>query len=114
MALFDPLLWSVLPFGDQTAWIDFLGAHALFHRQLDDVIRRQFLADPWPQLPLGDGGGDEWAEAHQLTHDGEAKGLSIALGPDLRSYDLTRADQFASWCFVHANDCQRLRQAAGA
>lgn len=113
MPIADPLSWSVMGFGDKTAWLDFLGAHALWHRSVDTYLRQHLGADPYPTLPLGDGGGAEWHEAHQLTHVGEANALLIPAPPDFRSYDLEDREQFATWTFIHAQECVRLRLAAG-
>lgn len=114
MPLVNPLAWATLTYGDETAWIDFLGAHALWHDQLDYHIRARLHGPTIPSLPLGDGGGAEWTQAHQDRHDGECDALGIPRGPDFQSYDLKQADQFVSFCFIHAQECQRLAQAAGA
>lgn len=113
MPLADPLSWSVLPYGDETAWTDFLGAHDLWHVGLDARIHVLSPTAIVRTITLGDGGGDEWASAHQARHDDECAGLGITPGPDFQSYDLTKADQFASWAFQHAYECRRLAQAAG-
>lgn len=113
MPLVDPLQWALLPFGDQTAWVDFLGAHALWHLELDQQIRENLGGDTFPQPNLGDGGGPEWDSAHQLVHDSESEALGIERGPDFQSYDRNQPEQFASWAFLHASDCVRLRRAAG-
>lgn len=112
MAVVDPLSWSVLPFGDQTAWVDFLGSHALWFASVVQHVRQNLGGAPIALLPLGDGGGAEWMDADQLAHDSTSDSLGVPRGPDLRSYDLGEAAQFASWAFLHANDCVRLRQAA--
>jgi hypothetical protein len=114
MSLVDPRSWSVLAFGDETAWIDFLGAHALWHDQLDFHIRTRLFGAPISALPLGDGGTAEWAKAHQRRHDDECASLGISFGPDFESYDLTKADQFASWAFIHAQESARLARIAAA
>jgi hypothetical protein len=108
----DPHSWEVLVFGDQTAWQDFLGAHSLWHHQLADTIR-SLGGTAYPTLPLGDGGGEEWHFAHQQHHDGAADALLIDFGPDLRSYNLTEPQEFASWCWVHAQESIRLRRIIG-
>jgi hypothetical protein len=112
MPVVDPHSWEVLAFGDASAFTDFLGAHALWHRALDVVLRAAGGA-PYPTLPLGDGGADEWHTAHQNTHVGEAAALTIAAPPDFQSYDLKRPDDFQTWTYLHAQEHVRLRQAAG-
>ncbi len=90
MAIADPQSWKLLPFGDLTAWIDFLGTHDLQHRQFAASILTK-TGKPFAVLPLGDGGhlyyfgavsyrapGPEWHGAHQLVHQGEATALKIA------------------------------------
>lgn len=115
MPVVDPDSWKVLIFGDATAWTDFLGAHALWHRALDDVIRATG-ASPYATLPLGDGpvgAGHDWHRVHQMTHAGEANALGIAGPIDLQTFDLKDPAQFASWCWLHAQEHILLRQDAG-
>ncbi len=112
MPVVDPHSWSHLPFGDQTAFVDFLGQHALFHRSLDHTIRL-LGGTPYNYLPIGDGGGEDWLLAVQQAHEGAATALVIAPPPDLTAYDLTDVDQFTTWSYLLALDDVRLRQAAG-
>ena len=110
-------LWKSLPFGDKDAFVDFLGQHALWHTALDKVVRAAGGA-AYPSLPLGDGpsptdeGGD-WHLAHQAVHDGAAVGLGLSAAPDFTAYDLDHRDEFATWTWLHAQEHQRLRVAAG-
>ncbi len=112
MPVVDPHHWSHLPFGDQTAFLDFAGTHALFHRALDVKIRSLGGA-PYNYLPIGDGGGSEWLLAVQQAHAGAAAALLIPEPPDLTSYDLSDPDEFTTWTYLLALDDIRLRQAAG-
>lgn len=132
MPVVDPYAWARLIFDDRNAWTDFLGAHSLWHTALDAVVRRAGGA-PYATLPLGiaprsvwllgepteppaagafypDG---DWHEAHQARHEGEAVSLGIASPPDFRSYELSDADEFATWAFLHALEHVRLQGAAG-
>jgi len=112
MPVVDPHHWSHLPFGDKTAFTDFLGTHALFHAALDVAIRR-LGGVPYNYPPIGDGGGSDWLLALQQAHDGAAASLFVPEPPDLTSYDLSDPDEFASWTYILALDDIRLRQAAG-
>lgn len=114
MPLMDPLSWSVLTFGDETSLVDFYGSHALWHDELDGIIRQVLGGATITTLPLGDGlASQEQALAHQQRHDDECDALLIERGPDFQSYDLTKADSFASFMFTHATECARLARAAG-
>lgn len=113
MAIVDPHGWSFLQYGDQTGWIDFLGAHELQHRAFADTIIRVLGHATFPSLPLGDYTGPEWHDAHQLVHDGEAAALALTAAPDLRSYDLADREQWASYHWIHALEHVRIRGAAG-
>ena len=112
MPFVDPRGWAFLSFGDENAWTDFLGSHALWHIAFDRVVRG-LGAGAYAVLPLGDGGGAEWDEAHQLVHNGVAAALGLTAAPDFRSYDRSDADQFATFSFLHAQEHVRLREAAG-
>ena len=112
MPIADPRSWEVLQFGDETAFVDFLGAHELQHRAFDQQIRQILLLPTYPVLPLGDYTGPEWHDAHQLVHDGEATSLGIAAAPDFRSYDFADPDQWASYHWLHAQEHVRIREAA--
>ena len=110
MAIVDPRSWSVMIFGDEGAWLDFLGAHELQHRAFAFSIRAAGGLS-YPLLPLGDGGGAEWHEAHQLVHQGETTSLGIAEPPDFRGYELSDPDQFSTYTYLHALEHVRVRQA---
>lgn len=64
MSVVDPRSWSRLQYADEGAFLDFLGAHSLFHAALDSTVRRLFPAVPYANLPLGDGASErsrpEW------------------------------------------------------
>ena len=108
----DPHSFEVLPYGDRTAWIDFLGQHELQHREFASAIRAAGKAS-YPLLPLGDGGGDEWHQAHQLVHQGETSSLGIASSPDFTAYDLDDANDFSTWTFLHALQHVTIRKQLG-
>jgi len=128
---FDPRAWSRLTHGDRSAWEDFAGHHALQHRQFDDAIRRAGGV-PYAALPLGltprstwllgsespptefayypD---EDWLQAHQQTHEGEAGSLLIAPPADFTAYDFTNPDDFATFAWLHALEHVRIRNAIG-
>src|ERR1700693_773377 len=113
--LFQARLWQSLPFADKDAFVDFLGQHALWHSDVDHLIRSAGAA-PYPSLPLGDGpieDGADWHEVHQAMHEGEAAGLALSGPPDFTAYDLNKRDEFASYVWLHAAEHQRLASAAG-
>ena len=107
----DVSLWASIPFRNPTAWLDFLGHHALWHRALAETVFRLNGAT-YRTYPLGDGGGIEWMHAHQQEHVGANQALSLGSPADLESYDLTDPEDFASWCFVHAQEHRVLRSEA--
>ncbi len=112
----QPIAWQSLPFGDKSAFIDWLGQHDLWHRALDHQLAAQGVK-PYPSLSLGDGPGDEnsddWHATHQTMHDGEAGGLGLSGSADFSSYNLNDRDEFATWTFLHAQEHERLASAAG-
>lgn len=112
MPILDPRTWEVLPFGDETSFIDFLGHHELQHREFASVIRAAGKAS-YPLLPLGDGGGTEWHQAHQLVHEGETTSLGIASPTDFTAYDLDDPNDFATWTFLHAQQHVTIRTQLG-
>lgn len=122
MPIVDPHTWEVLPFGDETSFLDFLGQHELQHREFASTIRAAGLPS-YPLLPLGDGpaslgtglpgGGDEWHQAHQLVHQGETQSLGIASPQDFTSYNLSDPNNFATWTFLHALQHVTIRTQTG-
>ena len=108
----DPTLFGGLPFGNKTAWIDFTGQLQLYHQSLALAIH-QTTGVSVRVLPLGTGGDRNWLEAVQAQYEEEAAALGIAAPVDLRSYDLSRRDDFSSWTFLISQETRRLRIAAG-
>lgn len=112
MPIVDPRSWEFLQYGDQSAWLDFLGTHELQHRAFADTVIRVLGHPTFAALPLGDYTGPEWHDSHQLVHDGVARSLGLVAAPDLRSYDLADQEQWASYHWIHAREHTRIRQAA--
>lgn len=107
-----PQMWSNLPFGNRTAWRDFVGTHWLWHRAVAEQVRRT-TGIGYRVYPIGDGYGSAWLDAVQQTYTNAAAALGLSPPGDLRSYDLSRAEDFASWTFLLSNEAERIRQAAG-
>ena len=113
MSIVDPQSWAFLVYGDQSAFLDFLGTHELQHRQFAYTVTA-VLGDPtFPSLPLGDYTGPEWHDAHQAIHQGLTDSLGIAGPPDFRSYDFEDKDQWAAYMWLHSQEHVRLREAIG-
>lgn len=108
----DPSLWGNIPFGNRTAWTDFVGQHWLWHRSLAEFVRRG-TGTSYRVLPIGDGGGTRWQQAVQETYVNASFALGVAPPNDLASYELSRPEDFASWTFLLAQQASRLREAAG-
>lgn len=108
----DPTLWASVPFRNPTAFRDFAGTLELWTRALAQRIH-QLTGASIVVLPLGDGGGAEWLSGVQTQFEEAATALGIAGPGDLESYDLSRAEDFASWTWVLSNEARRLRSAAG-
>ena len=108
----NPLLWQDLPFGNLDAWATFLRDHAALHTAL--WLKTVVATKPqYDAHPLADGGGATWLWANQMEHVGAARRWGISEPPDLASYDLNEADQFADWMQSHAADHARLNNIAG-
>jgi hypothetical protein len=116
MSVVSPALWKSLQFGDQNAFVDWLGHHDLWHIALDDVVRRMGGA-PYPTLPLGDGpigdGASDWHFAHQRRHEGLCSGLAIPGPPDFTAYDLNQRDDFNTYTWLHAVESERVMSVLG-
>jgi len=99
-----PALFQSVPFGDQDAFLDFLGYHQAWHQALASVTGTPILTldDLRTQLL-------RHAELHQAL----AAALLIPAAGDLVSYDLRDRDSFNGFMATHALDHDRLRKAAG-
>lgn len=108
----DPSLWSNVPFRNPTAWADFVGQHWLWHRALAEHVTRTTGAS-YRVLPIGDGGGALWLQAVQATYVNACVALGLEPPSDFTSYDLSQAEDFASWTFLVSQTASRLRETAG-
>lgn len=109
----DPTVWASLPFNNLTAFYDFTGTHWLWHLALQEHVERVQKVN-YAVLPIGDGRGDpDWLAAVQRTYQNAATALNTAGPPDLQSYDLSKPDDFSSFCFLISTTALALRAAAG-
>ena len=102
--LVSPLLWQSVPFKEPDAWLDFLGQHAWWHRELAKATKQSYtnLDDLRNNL-----------EPHAHMHEEVAAALGINPNTDLSSYDLTTEQAFIGWMWVHSLDHERFRTATG-
>lgn len=109
----DPALFASVPFKSATAFTDFAGTLALYHRALAEHIFRTF-GQTYRLYNLGDGRGDaDWLQAVQKQYEAAAGALGLAGPPDLSSFDLSQPEDHASFFFVVANETRVLSRAAG-
>lgn len=104
--MMDPRLWSSTPFRNPTAWAELTGMIELFHRQLADVVQ-------YTVLPIGTGRGEGWASGLQQQCQYAASALGTGPAPDLQSYNLDDAGDFASFTFQLGQFHRALQLAAG-
>ena len=110
--MIDPVLFSELPFGDLTAFSDFVGTNALYHRALAQTAAAGGF--PYRTFPLGDfGSGPEWLHALNAQMVAACAALGITGPTDVASYNLNDPNDFASFTLAYANDLRRLRTAVG-
>ena len=105
--MLSPKLLASTPFRDRTALYDLAGTLQLYFVGLAQVSPTQFRL-----LPIGTPGGSVWMAAvqEQFRAAGDALGVNI---PDLASYDLADARDFASWTFTMSETLEQLRLEAG-
>jgi hypothetical protein len=110
--MIDPSLWASVPFNNPTAWEDFTGTLELWHRALSQAIFAK-TGKTIGVRPIGNGGGGEWLSAVQAQYRDAAAALGLPAPPDLQSYDLKQATDFASWTWVVSQQSRTLRVQAG-
>ena len=84
----------------------------LWHRALAAKVAA-LTGTAYKTYPLGTGGGPDWLHAVQLQYQNASAALGIAPPPDLESYDLSQAGDFASWTFIISQTSRTLALAAG-
>lgn len=85
----SPLLWQALQFGAPNAWLDWLGVHQQWHRELAINSGKRFcLFDDMK----------ENLELHAIVHDELASHYGVSPVGDLVSFDL---NDEASWQGFH-------------
>jgi len=102
--LISPLLFQSVPFGSETAWLDFLGQDASWHYELAKATGTSYrLIDDLKQN----------LEGHAAMHNEVADALGVTKVGDLTSFDLEDETSFVSFMFLESSDLQRMRAAAG-
>jgi hypothetical protein len=101
--LISPLLWQSVSFGDEDAYLDWLGQHGFWHDALAAVTATPRLNFDDLRLEM---------LRHANVHAAVAKALGVPVAPDLASYDLRDRESFVGFMQTHALDHQRLRVAA--
>jgi len=108
----DPRLFGSTPYGNPTAFLDLQGQLYFFHVALARKLGE--TGESYGVLPIGSGpGGPTWLRAVQQTYANAARAVGIAAPPDLQTYDLSDAEQFASWTFEVGQFSKTLAVAAG-
>jgi hypothetical protein len=107
----DPTHFASVPFRDRNALMDFGGILQLYHQNLAEHIFRSTGAT-YRLYPIGTPSGEDWLLAVQRQNEAVAKALNVAGPPDLASYDLSKAEDHASFFFALASYTRALRDAA--
>ncbi len=96
-------LQSTMRHGDQEAFLQFLGDHAIAHVQYQQAMFTQTGV----QIPGFDmaelGKPEEWALAHYEIHRAINSVLRLAEPSDLLQFDIERASSFYDWTANHQN-----------
>lgn len=100
------------PFGNDEAFLDFLGQNEIAHVAFGDALaRRGHLVSTPP--PIGNPKEtSDWLNDHWQRHRDECATLGIAV-PDLSVVDLEQEDQYLDWMLLHANLHARQNLALG-
>lgn len=102
--LISPLLFQSVPFGSETAWLDFLGQDASWHYELARATGTPYILIDDLKTNLA---------PHAAMHNAVAEALGISKVGDLESFDLEDETSFVSFMFLESADLMRLRAAAG-
>ena len=108
----DPALFASVPYGNKNALLDFSGTLGLYVRNLTAQVFA-LTGISVREVPLGDPGGPQWLEAIQSQYVAITTALGLDAPPDLASYDLTQAEDHASFFFQLAQETRALRNATG-
>jgi len=90
------------PFGDELAFLDFLGQNEIAHINYGDVIARQQGRAISAILPIGNPmESPDWLNDHWQRHSEECALLGISV-PDLSGVDLSNETQYLDWMLTHS------------
>lgn len=111
--MLNPTLLASTPFKSRTAYEDFIGQCILLYNAIIPATILKTGKVP-KRIPI-DASQPPWdlLQGIQSQHTSLALALGLAAPPDLQSFDLKDASQFASWTFLVGNDLARLKLAAG-
>lgn len=93
---------SMCQFGDEKAFLDFLGVHEVAHRTLARyAAARGYVI---PAVPLADTpyNNRDWLLDHEQVHRSLAQASGRPLSGDLATVDLKDKSQFEDWMYWHA------------
>lgn len=110
--MIDPTLFASVPFRNPNALADFAGVLQLYHQALAEFLHRT-RGVSYRLYPIGTPTGSDWLLAVQRQYEAVATAIGVAGPPDFASYDLSRAEDHASFFFTLANYTRALRDAAG-
>lgn len=110
--MIDPNLFSGVPYRNTTALVDFAGTLQLYFRPLADAIFAT-TGRAIRLYPIGDPLGPTWLQAIQAQYTEAADALGLPIPQDLAEYDLTRAEDHASFFFIISQETRALREAVG-
>lgn len=102
--LISPLLFQSVPFGSETAWLDFLGSCGAWHYELARATGTSYrLIDDLKQN----------LASHAAMHNELADSLGVTRAADLESFSLEEETSFISFMFLESADLTRFRAPAG-
>lgn len=111
--MISPGLLASTPFKSKTAFEDLVGTCVLIYGPMIDAAFR-LTGRTAKRVPIdAHAASTDLLQAIQSQHNSISAALGIPLSPDLQSYDLSKADDFASWTFLLSGDLSRLKSAAG-
>lgn len=106
-------LLASTPFKSKTSFEDLIGTAVLAYGPMIDAAFR-LTGRTAKRVPIdAHAAPTDLLQAIQAQHNSIAQALQIPLSPDLQSYDLSKADDFASWTFLLSGDLTRLKVASG-
>ena len=90
------------PFGNEEAFLDFLGANEIAHIAFGAALARLGYVVSAPP-PLGNPlESEDWLNDHWQRHKDECAIFGVSV-PDLSAADLTDESQYSDWMTLHTN-----------